>query len=554
MPTLRLALAQLNLTVGDLAGNRRLIEEAIRRAEAWRADVVLVPELAVTGYPPEDLLLKPRFLQAAQEALEGLTPVARRIVAVVGYVERAAGGVLHNAAAVLTGGRRIATYRKQCLPNYGVFDEARYFRPGGRTLVLTVGGVRVGVTICEDLWDARPARRAARAGAQLLLNLSASPYHAGKRSQREQLFAARARRHRLAIAYCNLVGGQDELIFDGASLVLDARGRLLAQGTQFREDLVLVDLPLSSSGRAAARATPERPPLRQPQVVPYEPVEEVYEALVLGLRDYVRKNGFSTVALGISGGVDSALTACLAVDALGAEHVVGLTMPSRFSSPQTRQDARRLAAALRIGLKEIPIEPMFRAYLDALAPHFGGRAVDVAEQNLQARIRGTLLMACSNKFGWLILTTANKSELATGYTTLYGDMAGGFAVIKDVPKTLVYALARFRNRRGPGTPIPRRVLSRPPTAELAPNQRDQDTLPPYALLDRILASYVEEDRGLPEILRDHRVDAATAQRVLAMVDHAEYKRRQGPVGIKITPKAFGKDRRMPITNRYREFP
>ena len=565
MPTLRLALAQLNLTVGDLAGNRRLIEGAIQRAEAWMADVVVVPELAVTGYPPEDLLLKPRFIQANQEALEGLKPAARSVIAVVGYVDRHTGGALYNAAAVLANGRQVATYRKQCLPNYGVFDERRYFQPGAQGLVLAIGNLRLGVTICEDLWEEFPARAVASAGAHLLLNLSASPYHAGKRSQRERRFAATARRNNLAIAYCNLVGGQDELIFDGASLVLDARGRLLAQGAQFREDLVLIDLPASSLGQGARstaqhpvqtvaihREIQERPVLPRSSVIPYGPVEEVYEALVLGLRDYVRKNGFSTVTLGISGGVDSALTACLAVDALGADHVVGLVMPSRFSSRQTQEDARALARALGIRFKEISIEPMFQAYVTVLAPHFTGRTADVTEQNIQARIRGNLLMACSNKFGWLVLTTGNKSELATGYTTLYGDMAGGFAVIKDVPKTLVYELARFRNHRGARPPIPPRVLSRPPTAELAPHQRDQDTLPPYELRDRLITSYVEEDRSLPEILTDHHVDAATAKRVLEMVDRSEYKRRQGPPGIKITPKAFGKDRRMPITNRYRD--
>jgi len=578
MSALRLALAQLNVTVGDLDANRRLIEEAIRRAQAWRADLVVVPELAVCGYPPEDLLLKPRFVEANAQVLERLTSAARGLAALVGFVERDRQGQLYNAAAVLAGGRRVATYRKQCLPNYGVFDEKRYFLPGASSLLLVVGGVRVGVTVCEDLWEEHPCRALRACGTQLVVNLSASPYHAGKLTERERLFALRARRHQLAIAYCNLVGGQDELVFDGASLVLDARGRELARAAQFREDLLLVDLVPSQMGPARSaprarrglvqtvafsRALPERPPLppraspagtrpRSTRAPRLAPVEEVYEALTMGVRDYVRKNGFSTVVLGLSGGVDSALTACLAADALGPSHVVGVVMPSRFSSPATQEDAKRLAGALGIELREIPIEPLVQAYLETLKPSFGDRAADVTEQNIQARVRGNLLMALSNKFGWLVLTTGNKSEMATGYTTLYGDMAGGFAVIKDVPKTLVYQLARFRNLRGPGSPIPASVLERAPTAELAPHQTDQDTLPPYPVLDRILKAYVEEDRSLHDILEANRLEPETVRRVITMVDRSEYKRRQGPPGIKITPKAFGRDRRMPITNRYRQ--
>ncbi len=567
MSAFRLALAQLNVTVGDLDANRRLIEEAIRRAKAWRADLVVVPELAVTGYPPEDLLLKPQFIEVNAEALERLAPAAQGLVALVGFVDRDRQERLYNAAAVLAGGRRVATYHKQWLPNYGVFDEKRYFAPGAGSLMLIVGGVRVGVTICEDLWEETPCRALAACGAQVVVNLSASPYHAGKLQARERLFARRARDNRLAIAYCNLVGGQDELVFDGASLVLDARGRERIRSAQFRENMVLIDLeptqmgPGRRSPRAArgvvrvvalSRSLPERPRLRLAPARRLAPVEEVYEALTLGVRDYVRKNGFSTVVLGLSGGVDSALTACLAADALGPAEVRAVVMPSRFSSAATQEDARRVARALGIEALEIPIEPMFRAYLDTLQPLFGTRALDVTEQNLQARIRGTLLMALSNKFGWLVLTTGNKSETATGYTTLYGDMAGGFAVIKDVPKTLVYELARFRNRRGPGQPIPASVLARAPSAELAPDQTDQDTLPPYSLLDRLLKASVEEDRSLRAILARNRVDSGLVRRVLAMVDRSEYKRRQGPPGIKITPKAFGKDRRMPITNRFHQ--
>jgi len=581
MPTLRLALAQLNVTVGDLADNRRLIGEAIRRAHSWFADLIVVPELAVPGYPPEDLLLKPQFIEANRRALRSLAPLTRGLTALVGYVDRDPQGGLSNAAAVLAQGRHVATYRKQCLPNYGVFDEKRYFIAGRKTLALALQGIRVGVTICEDLWEPWPAQHAAACGASLLVNLSASPYHAGKLHERERLFARRARENHLAIAYCNLVGGQDELVFDGASFVLDARGRRLIQGAQFREDLILVDVPLPPARRAFSprhkfladivtipRALADRPSLPGVSRPILPELEEIYTALTLGLRDYVKKNGFSTVVLGLSGGVDSALTACVAVDALGPSQVVGLVMPSRFSSAETQQDAKRVGQALGITVHELSIEPLFRAHLDTLADLFKDRPVDVAEQNLQARIRGTLLMALSNKFGWLVLTTGNKSEMATGYTTLYGDMAGGLAVIKDVPKTLVYRLARFRNARGPGTPIPQSVLERAPTAELAPHQTDQDTLPAYAMLDRILEAYVEQDRSLQEILSrlpaapngalksaaqaGNRVDPETARTVLRMVDRSEYKRRQGPPGIKITPKAFGRDRRMPITNRFQQ--
>ncbi len=564
MSSLRIALAQLNVTVGDLDRNRLLLEEAIRRAAAWRADLVITPELAVCGYPPEDLLLKPQFVEANLRVVERLRSATRGgLTALVGFVDRDRRGRLFNAAAVLSNGRHAATYRKQCLPNYGVFDEQRYFTAGTQSMMMELGGWRVGVTICEDLWDGAPCRRLAAAGAQVLANLSASPYHVGKLIERERVFARRAREHRMAIAYCNLVGGQDELIFDGASLMLDLRGRRLAQGAQFQEDLVVVDLLPEQAGRGRSRrgrAVPvrlpsppaNRPALRQQPAVQLEPLEEIYEALTLGVRDYVRKNGFSSVVLGLSGGIDSALTACIAADALGPTQVIGVVMPSRFSSADTQEDARRVGRALGIEAQEVSIEPIFAACLQTLKPLFGDRPEDLTEQNLQARIRGLLLMALSNKFGWLVLTTGNKSEMATGYTTLYGDMAGGFAAIKDVPKTLVYELARFRNRRGPNRPIPESVLKRDPTAELAHRQRDQDTLPPYSVLDRILKAYVEEDRSLQEILAGNRMEPAMVHRVLQMVDRSEYKRRQGPPGIKITPKAFGKDRRMPITNRYRE--
>ncbi len=558
---IRIALAQLNPTVGDLSGNRRKVEEAIQQAQAWRADVVAVPELALTGYPPEDLLLKPAFVEANLRALQQLVPASRGLVAVVGFVNRDRTGKLYNAAALLANGQWRATYHKQCLPNYGVFDEKRYFASGTQPLLAQVAGVRMGVTICEDLWETWPSQVLAQGGCQLVLNISASPYHAGKLPVRQRLFAARARANRLAIAYCNLVGGQDELVFDGASLILDAHGTLLARGAQFREDFVVYDVERSHLGRAASHrgdglkvslAPPRRPALHPALKPTLGPVEEVYEALVLGVRDYVKKNGFSTVVLGLSGGIDSALTVCLAVDALGAACVKGLVMPSRYSSRATQADAKQLGANLGIEVREISIEPVFRAYLKTLEPFFKGRQADITEQNLQARIRGNLLMALSNKFGWLVLTTGNKSEIATGYTTLYGDMAGGFAVIKDVPKTLVYQVAQFRQHRGLAAPIPPHIMTRVPTAELAPHQTDQDTLPAYDVLDRILKSYVEDNRSIQEILAMNRVDASTVRQVARMVDRAEYKRRQGPPGIKITPRAFGRDRRMPITNHYHQ--
>ncbi|HAM41917.1 MAG TPA: NAD+ synthase, partial [Candidatus Omnitrophica bacterium] len=489
MPTLRVALVQLNATVGDLTGNCRQVAEGILHAKAWRADVVVLPELAITGYPPEDLLLKPTFVEDNLRAVRRLCPLTGGLVALVGFVDRDARGRLFNAAGVLADGRHRATYHKRCLPNYGVFDERRYFSPGARPLLVDLHGMRLGISICEDLWEPFPAQALHRAGASLMVNLSASPYHAGKSRERQQLFSQRAKANRMSVAYCNLVGGQDELVFDGGSLVLDAGGRLLARARQFHEDLLVVDLGLPVASRhpshraakvsVAGQPTP-RPPMKPRPSEWLDPLAEVYAALVLGTRDYVRKNGFETVVLGLSGGIDSSLTAAIAVDALGKEQVVGVGMPSRFSSPATQYDARRLARTLRIRFEEVSIEPCFQAYLQTLKGLFGARPVDVTEQNLQARIRGNLLMALSNKFGWLVLTTGNKSEMATGYSTLYGDMAGGFAVIKDVPKTLVYQLARFRNRGGTLlAPIPESVFERAPTAELAQNQTDQDSLPPY---------------------------------------------------------------------------
>ncbi len=558
MPSLRVALAQLNVTVGDMDGNCRLIADSIRRAQSHSADVVVVPELAVCGYPPEDLLLKASFIEANVKALKQLIPLTRRAIVLVGFVDRDKAGRLFNSAAVLADGRHMGTYHKQHLPNYGVFDEKRYFAPGGSPLLLKANGVRFGVTICEDLWMEQPCRDLSKAGAQLVINLSASPYYAGKLKEREALFAQRAKANRLAIAYCNLIGGQDELVFDGASLLLDAKGRRLMHAAQFREDFIVMDVPLpenrGTSVKLKSRLLPplakKYPDLLEHRVRTLGPIQEIYEALRLGLQDYVRKNGFSTVILGLSGGIDSALTACIAVDALGADRVVGVVMPSRYSSFRTQADARLLAKNLRMALHDVSIEPVFRAYLKTLKPLLTSGNTALAQQNIQARIRGNLLMALSNTFGWLVLTTGNKSELATGYTTLYGDMAGGLAVIKDVPKTLVYRLARFRSSKG--KPVPEAVFKRAPSAELAAHQKDQDTLPPYPMLDRILRAYVEEDKGLRAILRQGGFKPQVVRRTIERVDQAEYKRRQGPPGIKITPKAFGRDRRMPITNRYRE--
>ncbi len=581
MESLRIALAQINPTVGDIPYNQTRIAHAICQAQAWHVDVVVMPELAITGYPPEDLLLKCSFVEANHKALAHLAVLAQGLIAVVGFVDRDASGKLYNAAAVLWNGRHVATYHKRCLPNYGVFDERRYFHPGQDPLIIPWGHWRLGIAICEDLWEEFPCHDLASSGAQLILGLSASPYHAGKALLRQRLFATRAQRNAVAIASCNLIGGQDELVFDGASFIIDRRGRVLAQGAQFREDFVLADVKVQQAGTLRSthrnvsrrirvdgkRASQNfsRPVLYRWSHKRMEHLEEIYAALTLGLCDYVRKNHFETAVLGISGGIDSALTACIAVDALGADHVVGLIMPSRFSSQATQKDARRLASALGIRSKRISIEPLFQAYekltrqlmrdLFPLAPSVQDRlanATGITEQNIQARIRGNLLMALSNQFGYLVLTTGNKSEMATGYTTLYGDMAGGFAVIKDVPKTLVYQLARFRNPHGPGSIIPESVFVRAPTAELAANQTDQQTLPPYPVLDRILKAYVEQDLSLRDIVREDRTDPQTVRRVIRMVDRSEYKRRQGPPGIKITPKAFGKDRRMPITNRYQE--
>jgi NAD+ synthase (glutamine-hydrolysing) len=575
MTTLRLALAQINPTVGDLTGNGNKIVEHIARAREVGADVVAFPELTIPGYPPEDLLLKPSFLAANVAVLQRIAEATRGVTAVVGFVDAA--DDLYNAAAVLHDGRVAAVYHKAYLPNYAVFDEERYFRAGECPLVFSLRGATVGVNVCEDIWyPAGPAETQALAGAQAVIAISASPYHVGKAADRERMLATRAADNVVYVAFCNLVGGQDELIFDGGSVILDERGQVVARAAQFVEELLVADLNLADvfrqrlhdprlrkarDARAAGAVTrvslPPTPPQKAKPAVtaPLPPhlerVAEVYRALALGTRDYVRKNGFREAVIALSGGIDSALVAAVAADALGRENVVGVFMPSRYSSVESREDATQLADNLGIRFLTVPIDEVFKAYLDVLAGPFEGRQPDVTEENLQARIRGNVLMALSNKFGWLVLTTGNKSEMSVGYATLYGDMAGGFAVIKDVPKTLVYELAAHVNARAGRLVIPQRSIDRAPTAELRPNQTDQDTLPPYDLLDGILHAYVEEDRGLDEIVA-LGFDRATVAEVIRMVNRAEYKRRQSPPGVRITPRALGKDRRLPITNRYRE--
>ena len=578
---MRLALCQINTTVGDIAGNAERVRDGIRAARQEGAELVLFPELALTGYPPEDLLLKEHFLADASTALQELAGEATGIVAIVGFPERAED--VFNSAAVLAGGEVHAIYRKVYLPNYGVFDEQRYFQAGPGGAVLDIGTQRVGLTVCEDMWEpGPPASEECLAGATLILNISASPYHAGKGAERERMFAQRAREHLACVAFCALVGGQDELVFDGHSCVIDHTGRTLARAAQFEEEMLICEVDLEGAAAArlrdaghrpaarraerralvlapleapAARAAPSPAPILREMLAPAE--AEIYAALTLGLRDYVLKNGFKHVVLGLSGGIDSALVACLAVDALGAERLSTTIMPSPYSSPDTQGDAHRLSAALGVSAQELAIEMVMHAYRETLAVQFAGLEPDLTEENLQARIRGNLLMALSNKFGWLVLTTGNKSEMSVGYTTLYGDLAGGFAVIKDVPKTLVYRLCEWRNSpaalgggRLAAHPIPDSIITRAPSAELRPDQRDEDSLPPYELLDRILEGYVELDQSREQLIAQG-LAADAVDRAIRLVDLAEYKRRQAPPGIKISTRAFGRDRRMPITNRYR---
>jgi NAD+ synthase (glutamine-hydrolysing) len=566
---IRIASCQLNIEVGDLTGNVERIAAALERAEDEGCDLAVFPELAITGYPPEDLLLKPGFVADNRDAIEAIAARTGRCAAVIGFVD--AGRDLHNAAAVCADGEIRGVYRKRHLPNYAVFDEQRYFVPGREPVQLfVVAGLRVGISVCEDVWSsAGPVAEQAAGGAQLMVNLSASPYHAGRQDERERMLATRATDASCPLVYVNQVGGQDELVFDGASVAFDASGRLLARSPQFEEHIGVFDLeippvfrkrlldprgrrpvdPLPSLVVSESPARADRP--AAPVVAPmHEPVREVYEALVLATRDYVAKNGFTDVVIGLSGGVDSSLVAAIAVDALGAAHVHGVLMPSRFSSEGSVADAEALGVALGIETRTVPIEPAHAALLEMLAPEFGELPPDETEENLQARIRGVLLMALSNKLGWLVLTTGNKSESAVGYSTLYGDTAGAYAPIKDVFKSLVYELCRDRNRRAGVEIIPEAVLTKPPSAELRPDQRDDDSLPPYDVLDAVLAGYVEDDLTATELERAGH-DAALVHRVVALVDAAEYKRRQSPPGVRVSSKAFGKDRRVPITNGYR---
>jgi NAD+ synthase (glutamine-hydrolysing) len=577
MRTIRLALAQINTTVGDLEGNAECVLRSVEQARHAKADLVVFPELALTGYPPEDLLLRPQFIKDNLKVLHQVAKQIRGISAIVGFVDKKED--IYNAAAFISNGRIVAIHHKVYLPNYGVFDENRYFQAGTASSTIVLNGITIGVNVCEDIWYPEgPTLAQALVGeAEVIVNISASPYQRGKLRMREEMLATRALDNLVVVAYVNLIGGQDELVFDGNSLILDETGRTVARGRAFEEDLVVADVDVNAVSRARLHDTRRRRARRameklgtsvdrvivsgnyrprrrspahggMPSAPP--PLEEVYRALVLGIGDYGRKNGFKKVVLGLSGGIDSAVTAVLAADALGPRNVVAVFLPSPYSSEDSAEDAREMARALGIRLMTIPITPIFESHRAALASAFKERPPDVTEENLQARIRGTLLMALSNKFGWLVLTTGNKSEMSVGYSTLYGDMAGGFAPIKDVLKTMVYELARWRNSRGADPVIPKRMLTRPPSAELRPNQTDQDSLPPYEALDGIIRGYVEEDQGLADLVAAG-FDRKQVEHVLALVDRSEYKRRQSPPGVKITHRALGKDRRMPITNQYR---
>jgi NAD+ synthase (glutamine-hydrolysing) len=542
---IRLAQAQVNSVVGDLFFNTEKINSYIRRAESAGADIVTFPELAITGYPPEDLLFKAHFIRRNIDALNSVAKSVKDIIAVVGFVDKK-GGNIYNAAAILHKKKVRAIYHKMLLPNYSVFDELRYFKSGEKPSVFNVNNILFGVNICEDAWHIKgPIARQANRGAKIILTINSSPYNIGKIKERERVIQKNAKENRVFISYTNMVGGQDELVFDGRSMLVDRSGRVIARAKAFEEDLLVSDIALDPV-RKGKRPIPAPVSRVSPLL---KNTEEVYQALLLGLKDYVNKNGFKKVAIGLSGGIDSALVAVLAVDALGKENVTGLFMPSRYSSQESADDAKGLASNLGIRYEIVPIESIFKTYLTSLEKLFEGRESNTAEENLQARIRGNILMALSNKFGWLILTTGNKSEMSTGYATLYGDMAGGFAVIKDVPKTLVYKLSVYRNSILKVIPVS--TLTKEPTAELKPDQKDSDTLPIYAKLDPILKSYVEDDHDIKKIISSG-FKGSDVLKVVAMVDRSEYKRRQSPPGIRITPKAFGKDRRMPITNRFKE--
>ena len=555
---MRVALGQFNAVVGDLAGNARKMREVYAEAVRSDVDLLVFPELAICGYPPEDLLHKKHFLTDCSLALGKLAADCPDTTIIVGFAESYQ-KASYNSAAVLKDGRISKIYRKGQLPNYGVFDERRYFQPGTEPVVINVGGLNVAVTICADIWEiewlvdflgshfAKYSKKGSRLkGAdqiQMVLNISASPFHVGKIKKRQDIVSRCAKEFNSAVGYCNLVGGQDELIFDGRSMFADSTGKMMAKARAFEEDLLIADIISTTDG--TVRVEPMQAAAGQPGNL----IDEIYQALVLGTRDYARKNGFAKVLLGLSGGIDSSVTAAVAVAALGAENVVGLTMPSKFNSPETIGDAQKLARNLGIEFLTIPIEPVLQQFDKALKTVQGWRSEGIAYENLQARIRGSILMSLSNQFGSLVLTTGNKSETAVGYATLYGDTAGGFAVIKDVPKTMVYKLAEHINKISGCQVIPAAILTRPPSAELRPDQKDSDSLPDYDLLDKILKGYVEEDKSAQQLVKSG-LSRDVVQRVIRMVDRNEYKRRLSPPGIKITPKAFGKDRRLPITNRY----
>lgn len=575
MKTVRIALAQVNPTVGDLEGNTEKIIHHIRAAEDHSADIIAFPELSVTGYPPEDLLLKPQFIKDNLEALKKIKEEVWDITSIVGFVDRK--NDIYNAAAILHNKTIVDIYHKMYLPNYGVFDEFRYFQAGTRSPIYTIGDITFGVNICEDIWYPEgPAHIQSIFGADLIININASPYHIGKSEFREKMLSTRATDNAVVIAYLNTVGGQDELVFDGHSLVLDEKGEVICRGKQFEEELIFIDLNLDAVfmqrlhdprrrqeeiasaerskveriviSREMPQKTKKRLPARKGSIL--SPAEEIYNALVLGTSDYARKNNFGCAVIAMSGGIDSSLVATIAVDALGKDNVKGLFMPSPYTAKESKEDVFGLAKNLGIKLLEIPVSGLYASYLKTLEEAFKGLAQDTTEENLQARIRGNILMAFSNKFNWLVLTTGNKSEMSVGYATLYGDMAGGFAVIKDVPKTMVYELCRWRNEKEGKPLIPERVISKEPSAELKPGQKDTDTLPPYHILDPVLKAYVEDDRSFDDII-SLGCDAECVEKVIGMIDRSEYKRRQSPPGVKITKKAFGRDRRFPITNRYR---
>ncbi len=555
--SVRLAIAQINCTVGDIGGNQKKIYDYITKAEDLGADIVSFPELAITGYPPEDLLLKRKFIEDNIAALKKTARCTGNIIAVVGFAD-ALDNDIYNAAAVIHRGEIRGVYRKIHLPNYGVFDEKRYFKPGKNAYVFKMGDLVFGVNICEDIWHKDgPTHAQAESGASIIININSSPFHAGKSVEREDLIRDQAKVNGLAISYTNLIGGQDELVFDGQSMIVGQKGAVIARAGGFQEELLIADCAISVRNTGSplraitVTETPvirDKPPVTNRVPETMEPIAEIYSALALGLKDYSKKNEFKKVVIGLSGGIDSSLVASLAADTLGSENVTGLFMPTRYSSSESEMDARALAKNLGIKFLNISIEHIFKLYLIALEPYFAGSPKNTTEENLQARIRGNIIMALSNKFGWLVLTTGNKSEMSTGYATLYGDMAGGFAVIKDVPKTMVYKLAKYRNSIKPVIPVS--VLKKEPTAELRPNQKDSDNLPPYETLDPILKAYVEEDKAAAEIII-MGFDKEVVAKTISMVDNSEYKRRQSPPGIKITPKAFGRDRRMPITNKYR---